>query len=68
MIKKTKNTVPWGKGIIYISNGKTMVILLTAQLKGKISLHEMSYFPKAYIRSKGTIKVELDLSNNAKKD
>ena len=45
-----------------MSNGKAMIIVLTAGLIKQISLYKMSYFPDPYTRSKSKTKVELDLS------
>ena len=50
-----------------MSNGKVMIILLTAGLIKK-TLHKMSqYFPKPYKPFGGDINVEVDLSNYATK-
>ena len=50
-----------------MSNGKAMIIFLTVRLIIKISLYKMSYFLEPYTHSKNKMKVELDLSNYAKK-
>ena len=50
-----------------MSNGKAMIIILTAGLINNISLYKMSYFLEPYNHIKNKIKVELDLSNYAVK-
>ena len=50
-----------------MSNGKTMIILLTVGLIKKISLYKMSYSSEPYTPSKSKINVELYLSVYATK-
>ena len=51
-----------------MSSGKIMIIPLTLGLIENMSLHKMSqYFPKPYERFNGYTKIELDLSNDARK-
>ena len=55
------------KVINCMSNGKAVIYFLTVRLIKKISLSKISYFLEPYTRSKNKMKVELDLSNYAKK-
>ena len=48
-----------------MSNGKAMIVPLTAELIKNISLYKITYFPEPYARSKK--KAELDLVNHATK-
>ena len=50
-----------------MSNGKVMIIFIAAGLIKKISLYKMIYFSELYTCSRIKRKVELDLSNYAKK-
>ena len=52
----------------YMLNGKAMIIPFRIELIKKMSLYKMSqYFPKRFEYSGGNIKVELNLSNYARK-
>ena len=42
-----------------MSNGKSIIVLLTVGLIKKMSLYEMSYFPLPYTCNKSKIKVDL---------
>ena len=53
--------------IKYMSNGKVMIIFIAAGLIKKMSLYKMIYFSELYTCSRIIRKVELDLSNYAKK-
>ena len=46
-----------------MSSGKVMIIHLIARHVKKISLYEMSYYPKQYSQGRSKTKVELDLDN-----
>ena len=50
-----------------MSNGKVMIIFIAAGLIKKMSLYKMIYFLELYTCSRIIRKVELDLSNYAKK-
>ena len=50
-----------------MSNGKVMIIFIAAGLIKKMSLYKMIYFSELYTCSRIIRKVELDLSNYAKK-
>ena len=51
--------------INYVSNVKVIIIHLIVELRKKIPLYKMSYFPEPYTYGKSKIKVELDFSNYA---